>query len=361
MSNARRHRHALLHLTSLTLSTALLLGACSSERGTNTTNISADGGADSNGDADAGTSDDGADADAGSSDDGVILDVGNGDDGSESSDLGCRKIDFLFVIDNSGSMRSEQENLIAAFPGFIDAIATSLPAATDFHIGVTKSDDFGQKGISDAPPHPSDPCLNTWGGLVDRETVLDPFPGSWTGYGDSCNFSSGERWMVNNPNVATEFACAAGVGVRGDSLEEQAHAAVAALEDQTCNAGFVRDDALLVLVFITDEDDDWSEPDTGGAAARAQIFFDQIIAAKGGIETNIVTLLVSGGEPRWPDCEPLDLMGGTGAAESEMLTALATLFTNNGLASVCSPGYTESFAAVLDTIETACDEFIPPG
>src|SRR5690242_21671906 len=36
--------------------------------------------------------------------------------------VGCAKADFLFVIDNSGSMADEQDNLIASFPGFIDTI-----------------------------------------------------------------------------------------------------------------------------------------------------------------------------------------------------------------------------------------------
>src|SRR5688572_13939494 len=35
---------------------------------------------------------------------------------------GCKAVDFLFVIDNSGSMSDEQDNLTASFPGFFAAI-----------------------------------------------------------------------------------------------------------------------------------------------------------------------------------------------------------------------------------------------
>jgi hypothetical protein len=38
---------------------------------------------------------------------------------------GCRKVDFLFVIDNSGSMSDEQQNLIQ-LPGFIQTIQEEL-------------------------------------------------------------------------------------------------------------------------------------------------------------------------------------------------------------------------------------------
>jgi hypothetical protein len=70
----------------------------------------------------------GADGDSGG---GVKLDVGAGDGTAtaEGGDgVGCAKADFLFVIDNSGSMADEQDNLIASFPGFIATIQQTLMA-----------------------------------------------------------------------------------------------------------------------------------------------------------------------------------------------------------------------------------------
>src|SRR5690606_28988503 len=41
---------------------------------------------------------------------------------------GCQKIDFLFVIDNSGSMGEEQAALAASFNGFITSIENTVMA-----------------------------------------------------------------------------------------------------------------------------------------------------------------------------------------------------------------------------------------
>lgn len=54
-----------------------------------------------------------------------------GDEGG--SDAGCRAVDLLFVIDNSGSMEDEQANLISSFPGFINAMSRGRQSHHRFH------------------------------------------------------------------------------------------------------------------------------------------------------------------------------------------------------------------------------------
>src|SRR5204862_5903779 len=55
-----------------------------------------------------------------------VVPAGRPSDGSEAPpavvglERGCKKIDFLFVIDNSDSMDDEQANLARSFPGFIN-------------------------------------------------------------------------------------------------------------------------------------------------------------------------------------------------------------------------------------------------
>jgi hypothetical protein len=53
-------------------------------------------------------------------------------------ETGCQKIDFLFAIDNSSSMRDEQENLTRSFPGFIDVMQQVL-GTKDVHIMVVST------------------------------------------------------------------------------------------------------------------------------------------------------------------------------------------------------------------------------
>lgn len=299
-------------------------------------------------------SDDGAD--------GAKLDVAAGDTGAD--DVGCRKIDFLFVIDNSKSMETEQALLASAFPGFVEAIEEVLPDATDFHVGVTTTDDHGlvPGTFMQQPVFADDPCMTTLGGLVDRSTPSD----GNTGYGEPCGFESGTSYITSGDDLVGKFSCAARVGVFGYTGERQAGAAIAALSPELngpggCNEGFLRDDALLVLVVITDEDDDESFPDGAAAEGRAQQWHQAVVNAKGGIDGNAVVLLISGGSPKYPDCPPLDLGGVNGAGHSEVLTSWVTRFDNHGTANVCAEGYDEAFAEVIGTIETACDDFVPVG
>ncbi|MEM7159416.1 MAG: hypothetical protein AAF799_41645 [Myxococcota bacterium] len=307
------------------------------------------------------SSGDGVDEGSGETDS-ILLDVGSTldlDPGGKGGGEGCEKIDFLFVIDNSNSMSDEQAQLVAAFPGFVDAIVDTLPDATDFHVGVTRTD---VQGFDDTPtPDPSNPCAYVMGGLLSHGTE----PDDHSGLGPDCGFSSGANYMVNSPSLTAEFECVAPVGTRGNTGERQAEATLAALspaaaQASECSEGFLRSDALLVVVVITDEDDDWSAPDTS-PAVDVQAWTDELTAAKGGIESNVVFLLISGGSPSWDTCGPLDFGSMTGADDSPKLTAWAQNFSNHVLGNVCEAGYEAYLQTAISTIETACIDFEPEG
>ena len=66
-------------------------------------------------------------------------------------EVGCDAVDFLFVIDNSGSMADEQQQLIDSVPGFVAAIEQRLPAGTGtYHIMVTDTDPWVYGGCEDS-------------------------------------------------------------------------------------------------------------------------------------------------------------------------------------------------------------------
>ncbi len=88
-----------------------------------------------------------------------IFDVGAPDAAAGTEgEMGCRSIDFLFVIDNSGSMAEQQARLLDSFGGFIQAIQASLVGVQSVHVGVM---------TSDAYVHNEAPC-NVLGGLVTQ-------------------------------------------------------------------------------------------------------------------------------------------------------------------------------------------------
>ena len=157
----------------------------------------------------------------------------------------CKKVDVLFVVDNSGSMADNQQSLIASFPGFVDGMKKYLASAEDVHIGVVTSDSYYQ----------NDPACTAIGSLVTKT-------GGPKSSGKRCDpYDSGSRFLTTrDPLLKERFACAAQVGAGGSDDERMARALLDAVAPKAaapgkCNAGFLRPDSLLVVVMITDEDD----------------------------------------------------------------------------------------------------------
>jgi hypothetical protein len=83
----------------------------------------------------------------------------------------------------------------------------------------------------------------------------------------SANFIvSANNGTLNNfqGDLSTVFSCLANVGDRGCGYEHQLQATRVALYESITpqNKGFLRDDAMLAIVLITDEDDCSAEPTT---------------------------------------------------------------------------------------------------
>ena len=329
------------------------------------------------------TSDAESDASTGTST-GPLLDVDPGTGTATSGETGgsaCEKVDFLFVIDNSGSMTDEQQNLGTSFPGFINAIQGTL-MAQDYHIMAVDTDaaSVGASSISisngevSCETHPTC-CIgicNGIGGIFisPPPTVCNgepcsnfPLPtgceatlGSGRDYdqnGDSCNIEGGLRYMTDTqPDLVGTFQCAALVGPNGDGLELPMDAMRAAIgvesEMDGCNEGFLRDDAVLVVVFITDEDDD------GQSMGNPAEWKDYLVAAKGGNEEAVVVLglIADEGFSGGGVCQD--------TGDAPVLRSFAESFTYGQWGSVCEPDYTQFFIDAVSVIDTACDDFIPP-
>ncbi len=292
------------------------------------------------------------------------LDVGAvNDDGTP--ELNCEKIDFLFVIDNSSSMAREQQRLVEAVPAFTSTILSALPNVSDIRVGVVDTDSFPGlgsvdplEGCPDDGTFTCDSCDYTLGALLTKpDSALDP--------ATSCNFSTGAPYMdARSPSFAAEFACVANVGTEGNQIEQQAGALVQALSpallDGGCNDAFLRDDALLIVLIITDEADDNTDPPAprGGSVGDPPEWFDAVVSAKGGLATNIVALGLTGGWPEFTNCGILD-PNGTGAEPSPRLVELIESFEVNFVGSVCLDSYDAFFDDVLGQVAAGCAQFVP--
>jgi hypothetical protein len=133
----------------------------------------------------------------------------------------AEKVDILLVVDNSGSMLAEQEQLSQEFESFVEFF---LIADTDYHIGITTTDmeDHGGRLLGNPP-------------IITRST----------------------------PNPAAVFRENVLVGVEGSGFEKGIQAAWSALSpamQSGANAGFYREDAALSVIFVSDEDDGSNYP-----------------------------------------------------------------------------------------------------
>lgn len=163
------------------------------------------------------------------------------------SQQSASKIDVLWVVDNSGSMAARQDNLGRNFSSFIDLFTRS---SVDYRIGVTTTDVFKDTDR---------------GALKGNPKVITP----------------------QTANVATAFANNIKVGIAGSSAESGLEAARLAVNLQktanaqaidTCKRGcgtnkpacvtqceqkkdfaFLRPDAFLYFIFVTDEEDESEE------------------------------------------------------------------------------------------------------
>lgn len=231
--------------------------------------------------------------------------------------------DILLVIDDSGSMSEEQENLRQNLAAFVTALADSA-VPHDFQLGVTTTDvqDFdGTDHYPDRPPYDA----YTWPVPYPRGAIVSVNPAALTDparigdlvYNPTDGFAVAGAPRILAAGSATlvpDFEANVLLGTQGAGKEQPFHAVELALSDamtQGPNAGFLRHGARLGVVILTDEDD-CSEPappflarnndQCHTEAVKAQLpptadflaFLDGPIA---GEERNPVVAIVAGFDP----------------------------------------------------------------
>jgi hypothetical protein len=326
----------LIATTSTGVETSNATDASSGQPGTGTSSTSSPGtSADSTGTSAATPTTDSSDS--GSP---IVFDMGIPD--GPPPDLPCSNVDLLFVIDDSGSMTAFQEPALDSFLGFIQALQVELAGTVDsYHVGVITSDAY----TGNAPG-----CTDI-GHLVTQTS----------GFGSSnqvCTpFQDGYRFLTEQDDMAVSFPCIALVGSSGSPIEQPVTATIAALDPGNagpgdCNEGFLRDDAILVIVILTDDppydpdfDDAHPLTDTSG-------WYDAILQAKHGDPNAMVVI----GFVPWNDvsCVPFNI-------ESPNLIGFVESFGTQGvLASICEPDYGPILTSAVDTVVATCESFDEP-
>lgn len=186
--------------------------------------------------------------------------------------LSVRKVDILWVVDSSGSMGPKQQRLAANFQGFINQLVSAMPPI-DFHIAVTTTDtdDPATRGR-----------LRPWTLAALRDDFISCAPdmqGTVT-----CNTGG------STLTAEMAFNQMAQVGTSGSPQERGLFAAYLALTNPInisteAVVRFVRPEAALYVVFVSDEDDASCTPLTRQPVCTAdpgcRCANDQILTAAG--------------------------------------------------------------------------------
>lgn len=227
---------------------------------------------------------------------------GTGGNGLNCGDTYQRPVDVLFVIDNSNSMREEQQALRQQMPRMIQTLTSGVGsdgvrfvAVSDLHVGVVSTD----MGLPGVPGRLAMGCGDESRPLGDDGVLRNaPNPGMAAGlvcagmYPPFLNFVRDNDVTANDALVtqlSSDFACVASLGIAGCGFEQQLESALRGLWpsdnvlpngqfgvfadgrpfiDGTVfgkgsptgpNSGFLRNSisapSLLAIVLVTDEED----------------------------------------------------------------------------------------------------------
>jgi hypothetical protein len=285
------------------------------------------------------------------------------DDAGPTTWGSCEQLDILFVVDNSGSMFDEQGALAASAPSFFEEVV-ARSGSSDHHVMVVDTDPWvfggcealcafgsctGSEDYVCGETQPL-PCEDVLGAGVTHPRGVDAS-------NSDCGFEGDARWLsLSEADAASRFVCAASVGT-GSTVDPEVpmEAMVTAINPVAggaaaeCNADFLRADAPLVVVFVTDEDD--AEGDSSGTP---QGWRQGLAAAKGGHADRIAVLGLFGDNDH-PGAICDSLVDSAGAEPSARLGEFVEIFGDRGLrSSVCAAQSDHAFADLLDVLDSVC-------
>ena len=179
-----------------------------------------------------------------------------------------QKVDIVFMVDNSPSMLPLQSALLTSFPAFVNVLKTLPGGLPDLHLGVVSSDTG--PGKFDLPAYHC-PFHGDGGRFQSQPRGLctaAPLP-------PTQNFlqaSNNQQTKNYTGDIADVFSCIAALGDQGCGFEGQLKSVRWALDPLNLpsdNQGFLRNDAYLAVVLLTNEDD-CSLPDDSDLADPTQ-------------------------------------------------------------------------------------------
>ncbi len=286
---------------------------------------------------------------------------------------GCGKIDVLFVIDDGGETGTPEGEKEAtkdakavrdSTNGFISALQEQA-ADYDLQVMVVKGDpEFP------ATEGPEDCCteeklcdvLGTYPCDINQveftkcDSALGAgvrYPTGFMASNRDCALADGRRYITEaQEDFPTAFDCVINVG-RSGAKQSYLGAMVKAVgptlnAPDGCNAGFLRPDAMLVVIILAAS---WDQTPTG----TPEGFAASLIAAKDGYVDGIVVV----GVLRSVEYQGVNQCAGD--TPDDVARQMVEQFPNHVLGSYCAPDMGVHLSKALDVIDAACERFTPPG
>ncbi len=256
-----------------------------------------------------------------------------------------RKLDVLWIIDNSGSMQTSQNELTSNFTSFISRFKQKQ---YDFNMAVNGTDAW--QGLFDLKPTQVDNMLFRDGADCDRPNQTPPV---------SIHTHS-QQFILNNQTVDIQnvFVQNATLSICGTGNERALQSIEATLADAR-NFGFRRAGAYLAIIIVGDEDDlssiladkvidgDYSDPNL----IPVQHYVDYLDGLVGKGNYSVSTIAID-----TPECKTEKDLDGFNRSIGTRMFELATL-TGGVKASLCSDSGT-SLNLISDTIAKVTSQFL---
>jgi len=247
-----------------------------------------------------------------------------------------KKVDVLFVVDNSGSMAGDQEKLSREFTNFISNIKDS-----NYRIGLITTD-VDSVGFEETP------------GYYGNLAVIEKTGKQFISNEDSNPDELFAELILREETLACELdnpdTCAS-------YRERPLHAIKQAMNKKDdYNSGFFRDSASLVIMIITDEDESPDANDEFFEAAGLVAKIDEIFEGKK--ETLAFSIAILEGDQACFDEQELHPTTGPGAVSYGIRVGEFADLTGGFKVNICNEEFGEDVAKISSFVNSAFLPFV---
>ncbi len=225
-----------------------------------------------------------------------------------------RDLDLLFVIDDSAGMIEAQQNLRNGLPSFLERLEAAPGGLPNLHLGVVTTD-MGTKASGSPTPGAAigqlgqGGCAATGRGgelQTSMATLTDRFliDVEQAGGGRARNYAGTLAEVLGQMTAA---------GAGGCGFEQPLAAMRAALDNHPSNAGFLRPEAMLGVIFLVDEDD---------CSAKSTTLFGPESPALGALDSFRCTRFGVTCQQGGPTSDAMSQVGAKGACEASRSSEL---------------------------------------